>query len=128
MLSFGAEAEEDEEESMKVNEKFSGKGKSSHDVLGTLAISLFKAYTSQVKSFYLADPKLLPTTEEITPSQNTEDQKEEESSDTDPEERLENIRKKLRTGKPVVKKAPPPRKLSLDEDEEDEEEDERKKK
>lgn len=34
LLSFGAEAEEDEEEATRVNEKFSGKGKSTHDVLG----------------------------------------------------------------------------------------------
>lgn len=33
LLSFGEEAEEDEEESSKQNEKFVGKGKSSHDVL-----------------------------------------------------------------------------------------------
>lgn len=35
-MSFGAEAEEDEEEFTKINEQFSGKSKSSHDVLGTL--------------------------------------------------------------------------------------------
>lgn len=34
LLSFGAEAEEDEEEFNKLNEQFSGKSKSSHDVLG----------------------------------------------------------------------------------------------
>lgn len=47
LLSFGAEAEEDEEESTKVNEQFSGKGKSSHDVLGVIirffVVSLFKS-------------------------------------------------------------------------------------
>lgn len=75
--------------------------------------------------FYLADPKLLPMTEEIQPSEN---KKEDESSDTDPEERLENIRKKLRTEKPKPKKVAPPRKPSIDEEFEDEEEDERKKK
>lgn len=34
LLSFGTEAEEDEEESMRVNERYAGKGKSTHDVLG----------------------------------------------------------------------------------------------
>ncbi|OAD55556.1 Peptidyl-prolyl cis-trans isomerase CWC27 like protein [Eufriesea mexicana] len=33
LLSFGEEAEEDEEESMILNKKFSGKGKSAHDYL-----------------------------------------------------------------------------------------------
>lgn len=36
LLSFGEEAEEDEMESGKVNERFVGKGKSSHDALGSL--------------------------------------------------------------------------------------------
>lgn len=36
LLSFGDQAEEDEEETTKINEKFSGKGKSSHDVLGNV--------------------------------------------------------------------------------------------
>jgi hypothetical protein len=35
LLSFGAEAEEDEEALARENEKFMGKGKSTHDVLGT---------------------------------------------------------------------------------------------
>lgn len=34
LLSFGAEAEEDEEESSRVNVQYAGKGKSTHDVLG----------------------------------------------------------------------------------------------
>lgn len=33
LLSFGEEAEEDEEISTRENEKFASKGKSSHDVL-----------------------------------------------------------------------------------------------
>lgn len=39
MLSFGAEAEEDEEESLRENEKFAGKGKSTHDVLNDPKLS-----------------------------------------------------------------------------------------
>lgn len=124
MLSFGAEAEEDEEESAKINEQLSGKGKSSHDVLG-IFISLVFKFNLKTLNLCLADPKLLPTTEEIVPSQ---EGKEDESSDTDPEERLENIRKKLRTEKPKPKKVIPPRKPSIDEDEEDEVENEKKKK
>lgn len=36
LLSFGEEAEEDEEESARENEKYIGKGKSTHDVLGKI--------------------------------------------------------------------------------------------
>lgn len=74
---------------------------------------------------FLADPKLLPITENITPLQYTD---EASSSDTDEdlEERLENIRKKLRSDK--QKKIAPPRKPSIDEEEEGEEADEKKKK
>lgn len=68
---------------------------------------------------------MLPVTEDIKSSEET---KEDESSDTDPEVRLENIRKKLRLDKPKPKKAPPPKKQSDDEEDDDEEEDERKKK
>lgn len=75
---------------------------------------------------FLADPKLLPTTEEIQPLDDKGEN--EEDSGTDPEERLENIRKKLRVEKPKAKKVLPPRKPSVEEDEDDEEEDERKKK
>ncbi|RZB39700.1 peptidyl-prolyl cis-trans isomerase CWC27 -like [Asbolus verrucosus] len=68
LLSFGAEAEEDEEESTRENEKFVGKGKSTHDVLD--------------------DPKLSSKTEEVD-DENSEEE-------TDPEVQLENIRKKLK--------------------------------
>lgn len=44
LLSFGAEAEVDEEETSRVNEKFVGKGKSTHDVLGKILFSFSFAY------------------------------------------------------------------------------------
>ncbi|KAG5874027.1 hypothetical protein JTB14_032003 [Gonioctena quinquepunctata] len=68
LLSFGEEAEEDEEESTRESKKFVGKGKSTHDVLD--------------------DPKL---------SSKTEISDEEKEEDIDPEEQLESIRKKLKT-------------------------------
>ncbi|XP_018579976.1 peptidyl-prolyl cis-trans isomerase CWC27 homolog [Anoplophora glabripennis] len=70
LLSFGEEAEEDEEESTRENEKYIKKGKSTHDVLD--------------------DPKLSSQTE--IPSSDKEDEETE-----NPEEQLENIRKKLKT-------------------------------
>lgn len=36
LLSFGTEAEEDEEENARENERYAGKGKSTHDVLGKI--------------------------------------------------------------------------------------------
>lgn len=71
LLSFGEEAEEDEEISTRESEKFAAKGKSSHDILN--------------------DPKLSSQTEEIT----TNDKGDEEE---DTGKQLENIRKKLKTG------------------------------
>lgn len=38
LLSFGAEAEEDEEAYVKVNEQFAGRSKSTHDVLGRYVV------------------------------------------------------------------------------------------
>ncbi|XP_030765716.1 spliceosome-associated protein CWC27 homolog [Sitophilus oryzae] len=72
LLSFGEEAEEDEEISARENEKLSSKGKSSHDILN--------------------DPKLSSQTEEIP-----KDLENAESED-DTERQLESIRKKLKTG------------------------------
>ncbi|KAF7268424.1 hypothetical protein GWI33_018434 [Rhynchophorus ferrugineus] len=75
LLSFGEEAEEDEEISTRENEKFASKGKSSHDVLN--------------------DPKLSSKTEEDNSQKHTEGDEEEEDVT---EKQLENIRKKLKTG------------------------------
>ncbi|VEN40496.1 unnamed protein product [Callosobruchus maculatus] len=75
LLSFGEEAEEDEEESTKQNQKYSRKGKSSHDILN--------------------DPKLSSQTEPLESEK--KDVKGEEDNDT--EEQLENIRKKLKAAK-----------------------------
>ncbi|XP_018328412.1 uncharacterized protein LOC108739157 [Agrilus planipennis] len=72
LLSFGEEAEEDEEENVKVNEKFAGKGKSTHDILD--------------------DPKL--SSETIEKVQETE--RNEEETESDPLVQLEKIRKKLK--------------------------------
>jgi peptidyl-prolyl cis-trans isomerase SDCCAG10 len=70
LLSFGAEAEEDEEALARENEKFMGKGKSTHDVLD--------------------DPKLSSKTEDV------DDDDDEDEDEVDPEEQLQNIRKKLK--------------------------------
>jgi len=84
LLSFGQEAEEDEEETAIEAKKFSGKSKSTHDVLD--------------------DPKL---SSEPTISTAVEGSSE-EVAEPDPEEQLENIRKKLKGNhkKLVAKKAP----------------------
>ncbi|KAH0821949.1 hypothetical protein GEV33_000842 [Tenebrio molitor] len=70
LLSFGAEAEEDEEALARENEKFMGKGKSTHDVLD--------------------DPKLSSKTEDV------DDDDDEDEDEVDPEEQLQSIRKKLK--------------------------------
>lgn len=70
LLSFGAEAEEDEEESSRQNQKFTGKGKSTHDVLD--------------------DPSL---------SSQTEVAAEEPETIANPDDQLESIRKKLQAAK-----------------------------
>ncbi|XP_050316203.1 spliceosome-associated protein CWC27 homolog [Anthonomus grandis grandis] len=70
LLSFGEEAEEDEEVSTRESEKYAAKGKSSHDILN--------------------DPKLSSETE-------VKESQPEEEETIDPEKQLENIRKKLKT-------------------------------
>lgn len=82
-MSFGEEAEEDEEQSTRENEKFVGKGKSTHDVLGKKIYNLFYVITWEFKD----DPKLSSKTEEVESDENEE---------ADPEEQLQNIRKKLK--------------------------------
>lgn len=82
-MSFGEEAEEDEEESTRENEKFVGKGKSTHDVLD--------------------DPKLSKQVDKIV-TENSSDEDEEAQK----QEQLESIRKKLKTShkKQVTNKKP----------------------
>lgn len=71
LLSFGEEAEEDEEESSVANTKYSTKGKSTHDLLD--------------------DPKLS--------SKTVENEKPESDEEVNLEEQLENIRAKLKSEK-----------------------------
>ncbi|CAH1119777.1 unnamed protein product [Phaedon cochleariae] len=79
LLSFGEEAEEDEEESTRENKKFVSRGgKSSHDMLN--------------------DPKLSSSVTDVNESKEDE---------VDPEEQLENIRKKLKTNHPKSKNQKP---------------------
>ncbi|XP_050510630.1 spliceosome-associated protein CWC27 homolog [Diabrotica virgifera virgifera] len=81
LLSFGAEAEEDEEEFTRVNKNLSGKGKSTHDVLDDPTLS------SQTEAEAVDEPD---------PSTTTEKQ-------------LENIKKKLqgaKQSKPKSQKRP----------------------
>lgn len=47
LLSFGEEAEEDEEQVATVNERLSGKGKSTHDVLNDPNLSSVPAVESK---------------------------------------------------------------------------------
>ncbi|XP_044744924.1 spliceosome-associated protein CWC27 homolog [Coccinella septempunctata] len=79
LLSFGDEAEEDEEESKRENEKLVAKGKSSHDVLD--------------------DPKLSAETELV--------ESKPEDDEPDHQQQLENIKKKLKgsSKKPIPVKA-----------------------
>ncbi|KAJ8925424.1 hypothetical protein NQ315_009256 [Exocentrus adspersus] len=93
LLSFGEEAEEDEEQSTRENEKYMGKGKSTHDVLD--------------------DPKL-SSQSELPTSDKSQDE-------VDPEEQLENIKKKLKTSHKKPKPAPPP--TAKDEAKDDSDED-----
>ncbi|KAK9703138.1 Cyclophilin type peptidyl-prolyl cis-trans isomerase/CLD [Popillia japonica] len=96
LLSFGTEAEEDEEETLKVNVQLAGKGKSTHDVLD--------------------DPKL---------SSKTVQEAEDETRDSDEkqeinlEEQLETIRKKLKADKSEVKKKPPTNNQLYDDSDDD---------
>ncbi|KAH1014778.1 spliceosome-associated protein CWC27 homolog [Dendroctonus ponderosae] len=95
LLSFGEEAEEDEEISTKESEKLSARGKSSHDILD--------------------DPKLSSQTD-IRETEPNEDRAE------DAEKQLENIRKKLKTShkkpKPVEPKPAKPA-MSAEADDDD---------
>lgn len=77
LLSFGDEAEEDEEENIRENERFTGKGKSTHDVLD--------------------DPKLSSkSVEGATEKQDDEVGDSDQNEEVDHELELENIRKKLK--------------------------------
>lgn len=119
LLSFGAEAEEDEEETSRVNEKFSGKGKSTHDVLDDPKLS----------SETVTDDSSKKAEAEKTVAKKDDENDEDEDSD-DPEERarrLESIRNKLKTGK-AVKKRKPIVDISARDDWDDEHVDEKKKK
>ncbi|KAK4883784.1 hypothetical protein RN001_000055 [Aquatica leii] len=84
LLSFGEEAEEDEEETKEVIKKFAGKSKSTHDVLN--------------------DPKLSSETTDKPPEGPMEENAEQEP---DLEEQLQSIRKKLKaeSNKTYIKKS-----------------------
>ncbi|CAG9761933.1 unnamed protein product [Ceutorhynchus assimilis] len=94
LLSFGEEAEEDEEISTRESGKLNSKGKSSHDVLN--------------------DPKLSSETQ-VAPDTKENDDKEEEDT---AEQQLESIRKKLKTSHKKTKKVvtKPATKTSQDND------------
>lgn len=49
LLSFGEEAEEDEEESTEVNKKYSGRSKSTHDILNDPQLSAVPAVETAEK-------------------------------------------------------------------------------
>lgn len=111
LLSFGEEAEEDEEESSRENVKFVGKGKSSHDILSK---SINSKLQSQPLLFnkLLDDPKLSAKTDEHSDKEEA----------INPEEQLENIRKKLKTNNQKKTSIPKPStKINEDSDNEFEE-------
>ncbi|KAJ8960135.1 hypothetical protein NQ318_003854 [Aromia moschata] len=84
--------QEDEEQSTRENEKYLGKGKSTHDILD--------------------DPKLSSNTEELSADKNN-------PAAPDPEEQLENIRKKLKTDHKKSKTVTPVSQAKDDDDLED---------
>ncbi|KAI4467808.1 peptidyl-prolyl cis-trans isomerase-related [Holotrichia oblita] len=97
LLSFGTEAEEDEEETLKVNVQLAGKGKSTHDVLD--------------------DPKLSSKTVQEAENESRES---DEKQEINLEDQLEAIRKKLKADKSELKKKPPINtQLSNDSDDDD---------
>ncbi|XP_071053703.1 spliceosome-associated protein CWC27 homolog [Onthophagus taurus] len=104
LLSFGAEAEEDEEESIKESGKFVGKGKSTHDILDDPKLSA----------------KTLKEEEKEKKSGKKDSDVEEEDDGPNPEEQLENIRKKLKSEKKEIKKILANHKPSYDDDSDDE--------
>lgn len=85
LLSFGEEAEEDEEESVILNKQFSGKGKSAHD--------------------HLADPKLSTQTAVEPAGPPSKKKKEDRSSDweSDDEERTQEEIEAIRNEKEAMK-------------------------
>lgn len=94
-MSFGEEAEEDEEEVDEVNKKFSGRGKSSHDLANDPKLSSQPAVDveSPLKSVSKKDSDNSSSTDE-------DDGKVERDRNRDEEERskknVENIREKLK--------------------------------
>lgn len=94
LLSFGEEAEEDEEETIEVNKKFAGKGKSAHDTL--------------------ADPKLsAQTAVEVTKAEESheEDEDSDEVTEVDKKGMTDRIKNKLLSKKEKV--------IEVEEEEED---------
>lgn len=77
LLSFGQEAEEDEEQTTVANSQFAGKSKSTHDVLNDPKLSALPAVGT------LDNPEIELTEEEIEQKRLEE---------------LENVRKKLQPG------------------------------
>ena len=105
LLSFGEEAEEDEEQVSSVNERLGGKGKSTHDVLNDPTLSSIPAV--EVKnSENLSDSDALSGDKESS-----------ESSDSDDENKqdVEAVKKKL---KKLDGKSAPKKKESSDSEEE----------
>ncbi|XP_043477195.1 spliceosome-associated protein CWC27 homolog [Leptopilina heterotoma] len=113
LLSFGEEAEEDEEEFKELNKKFSGKSKSAHDVLD--------------------DPKLSSEPALEQASSSSKKRKNSDSDDESNEETPEDLQKRREMSERVIeklksgKKATSSKKIkSVDEEENEEEDDEDK--
>lgn len=109
LLSFGEEAEEDEEEVIEANRKYSGRSKSTHDVLNDPNLSAVPAVESETK-------KQEDDIEESDSSLSGDENLHDVSSKTS--EHIDNIRKKLKTDKSTDLKAENKRKIKevVDED------------
>ncbi|KAJ9588672.1 hypothetical protein L9F63_018032, partial [Diploptera punctata] len=89
LLSFGEEAEEDEEEVMEVNRKFSGRSKSTHDLLNDPKLSAEPAVQSEMNKRKQSESSLSGDEDAEHTSHNTSEQ-------------LDQIRKKLKSDRSNV--------------------------
>ncbi|XP_034237276.1 spliceosome-associated protein CWC27 homolog [Thrips palmi] len=107
LLSFGEEAEEDEEQVTSVNEKYSGKGKSTHDVLDDPSLSSVPAVESKsVKNKSGSD------SEALSGDQQSSD------SDSDGPEKMKNVEAVKNKLKTIGGKSTAPKEAGSDSEEE----------
>ncbi|KAK7489039.1 hypothetical protein BaRGS_00019700 [Batillaria attramentaria] len=115
LLSFGEEAEEDEEQLDKATESFRGKSKSSHDLTDDPRLSSIPAVEEEGKKKKMESPpddgrrrKPSPTDEEMKAKQ--QDKEEEEQRKTKTEPQMEEGKKKAETQEDTKANQPEPKK------------------